>query len=205
MSFADYIARFNTAASEKIIFLDFDGPLSSFRVMSQTDSNLDFDPVAVGMLRNVCEVTGARIVCTSVRTWAHSIDDFKEMQKLFDEAGLDLALLHPDWTVNKKRVDDRKQNILDYLAAHPEIKQYAIIDDDYVDLPELVLVDAMNGILFKNLEQLCALLSVDIGKVFRRDYYRKKPRNQYFLPFSEQEDRFNERIDNPEEESKPKP
>ena len=186
--------QFNTAVTETVIFLDFDGPLSTFRVFAQAESNLDFDPVAVGILRNVCEVANARIVCTSVRTFPHW-QIYNETKQLFDEAGLDLALLHPDWTVNKTNVHKRKDNIEAFLADHPEITNYVIVDDEHVDIPEkLVLVDALNGILVDDIEKICDILGIDSSDVYRRDWHRNNSDQQYVLPFEQWDEDINENI-----------
>lgn len=200
---------FNTAVTDTVIFLDFDGPLSNYRVYAQADNNLDFDPIAVRILQNVCEVANARIVCTSVRTFPNW-QIFNETKRLFTEAGMDISVLHPDWTVNKKYDHKRKDSIEDYLELHPEIKNYVIVDDEHVDIPEkLVLVDQMNGIMSEDLEKICDILGIDIGDVFKRDFYRTYAGDQYVLVLDHWDQDTNDRIDKRHkkaaEEKTPKP
>lgn len=186
--------KFNDAVTDTVIFLDFDGPLSTMRVLAQTGDNLDFDPVIVGMIGNICEVAKARIVCTSVRTFPHDAI-YHETKRLFDGAGLDISLLHPDWTVNKTDVMKRKDNIEAYLRAHPEITNYVIIDDEYVDMPDrLVQVSETDGVLSADLEKICYILGFDAGEVYKHARAKTHAQNQYTLPFDNMDKRMNRNI-----------
>lgn len=150
---------------QKVIFLDFDGPLSNVRTTLQTGRHHAFDPVAVEGLSNICSASGARIVCTSIRTWADDRYNFLENKRLFEEAGLDIAMLHQDWTC---RTDNglREDHIRNWLAAHPEVTHYAILDDDIVDLPNFIKVTHFNGILFEHFDAVAKCLDFDIILAF---------------------------------------
>ncbi len=186
---------FNTAVTDTVIFLDFDGPLSNYRVYAQADNNLDFDPIAVRVLQNICEVANARIVCTSVRTF-QNWQIHNETKRLFTEAGMDIAVLHPDWTVNKKYDHKRKDSIEDYLKLHPEITKYVIVDDENVDIPDkLVLVSMMDGMMSADFQKICDILEIDIGKVFRNEFYKTYAGDQYRLVLNHWDKDANDRID----------
>ncbi len=159
---------------EKIIFLDFDGPLSNHRVGAQTGSMKLFDPVAVGALNNICKVSNSKIVCTSVRAQLWHDDSFKKACYYFEQAGLDLGYLHEDWSC---RYDAglREGHILKWLDLHPDVTQYAIIDDGLVDLPNFVRVDTYNGIGFNDFQKVAALLGTDMSKVFNVIANKKDP------------------------------
>lgn len=159
----------------KVIFLDFDGPLSNHRVGAQTGSLKAFDPVAVGALNNICNASGAKIVCTSVRAKLWDNDSFHEACRYFRQAGLDLCNLHRDWSC---RYDTglREGHIQKWLDAHPGVTHYAIIDDSEVKLPNFIRADAYNGISFDALRETARLLDVDMHTVFNA-IVRKNPDN----------------------------
>ena len=151
---------------EKIIFLDFDEVLSGHRVNLATGSMNDFDPIAVRTLNNICAVTGAKIVCTSVRADIREADAFREAMSLFRKAGMDLNHIHQDWTC---RYDSgpREGHIHAWLQQHPGVTHHAIIDDADVALPNLVRVGADHVIVLKDIEKLAGFLDFDLLSVVR--------------------------------------
>lgn len=113
-----------------VIFLDFDGVLLTARTLfadGTSFSKADSDPCLVKVLRRCCD-NGARIVVSS--TWR----EFGEIaiEKLKDCCLWDYVLT--DWATPairaKQAMDDRPQEIADYLFRHPEITSYVILDDD---------------------------------------------------------------------------
>jgi hypothetical protein len=156
----------------KIISLDFDGPLTNFRTMMQSGDNRAFDPVAINTLNHLCAATAAKIVCTSVRTWTDSEPNFRENMALFEEAGLDIRHLHPDWSCRTDQ-GKRENHIQKWLTDHPTTKEYVIIDDDMIDLPNFVRIDQMNGILLAHWEAVAKCLDIDIGDVFKEAAHKK--------------------------------
>jgi|GEM_PF-3320744 len=179
---------FNAAVTDKVIFLDFDGPQSSFRTYLYANGNLAFDPVSTKILSNICEAANARIVCTSTRTFTRGKfynPIYHETKAHFERAGFDWSFMHPDWTVNKPEFTNRKGNIEAYLKLHPEIKQWAIVDDEFVDMPELVRVDHMDGILYNQIEQICNLLDINFRDIQNVNYYKEKDARQFQLPFNQ--------------------
>ncbi len=195
---------FNTAVTDKVIFLDFDGPQSSYRTYLFADGNLAFDPVSTKILNNICVAANTRIVCTSTRTFTRGDlynPIYHETKAHFERAGFDWSFMHPDWTVNRPDFTDRKGNIERYLKRHPEIKKWAIVDDEFVDMPELVRVDHMDGILFRQIEQICDLLGVNFRDIQNVNYHEKNDIRQFQLPFEQHNIDFNEK--HVKRESKP--
>jgi hypothetical protein len=156
-----------------IIFLDFDGPLSSFR-NTIADDLLTFDPVAIRFLNTICNITGAKIVCTSTRSALHSPELHEEAKQLFHDAGIDLNHIHDEWSVNVTNCNNRKQNILDFLKQHPEVKQYVIIDDEHVDFPYLVHVCENEGILSDHMYQICEVLDIKVRDLLQFNQTKRK-------------------------------
>jgi len=110
----------------KILFLDFDGVILHYRTLIASEhlghSNADPDPMLCALLRRACAL-GMRIVVSS--TWRSSEKQCKA--KLL--AGGLLEFLHPDWRTADYG-ESRSKEIADWLAAHPEIVDYRIADDD---------------------------------------------------------------------------
>jgi hypothetical protein len=152
--------------SEKIIFLDFDGPLSNPRVVLYGGYDNALDPVAVTALNNVCSYTGAKIVCTSTRTAPHSAENYAETQALLEAAGLDLRHLHQDWSCFYDMDSPRKTHIKKWLHAHPQVKHYAIIDDEAVGMKNMIRVGDMDGLQIRHFEKLARLLDFRLCDVF---------------------------------------
>ncbi len=133
--------------TQAILFLDIDGVIATSRAKLATGSLID--PVAVGILRKIVFSTGCRIVVTS--TWRSSADT---CQNLFTSHGLQDALWSPigkqqgDWCIAD---GPRGMAIRAWLDAHPDITDWAILDDmladfDQLQLSRLVHVDDRFGL-----------------------------------------------------------
>lgn len=174
----------------KIIFLDFDGPISNYRTALQTGHHEEFDPVAVEALDNICAVSGAKIVCSSSRTCKESRPSFLENKRLFENAGFDMRNMHEDWSCWDANIG-RTKSIERWLKNHPEITHYAIIDDDIVDLPNFIHIDAYDGILLKDFQKVAEYLAVDIGDAFKRAAYKRNDYTQLRLELEEFDRQYN--------------
>ena len=152
----------------KIIFLDFDGPLSNPRIILSLGDDNEFDPVAVGALNNLCEATGVKIVCSSTRTMAGNDKNFQKTRALLTSAGLDPCHLHEDWCCFYSMNTSRKTHISQWLAKHPEVTHYAIVDDERVRLPNLVRVTEMDGLLVRHFEKLAKILDFNVMDIFNK-------------------------------------
>lgn len=133
---------------EKVVFLDFDGPLINDRT-AMTYGGLDegADPVLVNLLRRA-GMTGIKLVISSDRR--------TQVEKTFgflDDLGL-RKFLHDDWCTpvlpspyfgDADPVGDedydawlttrRGSEIDAWLKKHPEVRLYRIVDDDPAMLP----------------------------------------------------------------------
>jgi len=149
----------------KIIFLDIDGVLCSLRsamafggrpVVDSSSSWSKFDPVAVGLLKSAIVETGASVVLCS--NWRHDAN----MPTLEYVLGINIM----DVTRDHEDGDTRGDQIKDWLANHPEVERYAILDDkeDYYSgqMDHLCRTSTRNGFLLGHYEELVDLLGPDI-------------------------------------------
>ncbi len=160
--------------SETIIFLDFDGPLSNPRVTLFSGDDDAFDPLAVTTFNNICALTGARIVCTSTRAFARSSDDRADACARFAKAGLDLKHLHQDWSCYYDDHRKRADHIRAWLAEHPEVSRYAVIDDEDAGTLNLIRVSDMNGLQVEDYEKLGVLVGFDVAALLNFTRARRK-------------------------------
>ena len=156
-------------AISKVIFADVDGPLSPIRcyVLGQLPgaggSMKCMDPVAVATVVNLCRRSGARIVVSSSwRGWGK-----EKCLDLFARNGLGLELIHEDWATPHNAGAVRAGEIKDWLARHPEVTHYAVLDDGVVDVPNLVRVSTQDGILFEHQRALERLLGLERENDFK--------------------------------------
>lgn len=142
----------------KILFLDIDGVLNSTRSaialgnFPHTTKTLRyFDVIALRLIRKVCKETGCKICLSS--TWRND--------KNWEEIGPNLKLPIIDRTP-RSLSGYRGKEIEAWLNEHPEVNQYAIVDDDGDMLekqhPYFVHTSHSNGFLFEDYEKLLELL-----------------------------------------------
>jgi hypothetical protein len=144
-----------------VLFLDIDGVLNSTRSCLAfggfphgiTPDHLKrFDHCAVGLIRRLCKETGA--VCVLSSTW-RQLHPYTEIS-----AALDIPMIGAT-----PKSDDgfRGREIAAWLAAHPEVTQYAIVDDDGDMLPEqkpyFVQTPHSDGLRWDDYEHLKCLLA----------------------------------------------
>jgi len=137
--------------SNKVIFLDIDGPLMPGRQwfdsrnsnmrknlgdvwwkkineLEEFDELITFDPIAVNFFNLWQRMSGADIVVAS--NWSHWISK-ERLIKIFDRNNLD-AFLHEDWRTERKLTSGRVHEIGMWMSDHPEYT--GIIVDDDADL-----------------------------------------------------------------------
>lgn len=117
----------------KVLFLDIDGVLNSARSCYalggfphgfDAENKAKFDHVAIALVRKLCEETGASICLSSSWRIIHSVHECAN--------GLDLPIFGRTPSLSSSRGNE----IAAWLADHPEVTTYAIIDDDSDMLPE---------------------------------------------------------------------
>lgn len=147
----------------KIIFLDVDGVLNSLRnVIAQggfpfpKGSNVEqsplhreenLDALAVGMVRKLCDETGAKIVLSS--TWREHLDSVSEFGKRWALPIIDATPF------------GAKQGAISrWLEEHrPLVDKYAILDDeDMGDREHQVFTTLDDGMLLVNFKQAMEML-----------------------------------------------
>lgn len=126
--------------SQPVLFLDIDGVLNSTRSAAAyggypwpgTHKPRDwhkFDPVAVALLQRVCRRSGA--VCVLSSSWRLGMTD-SDRNDLAAHLGIEIiGVTRP--TLAREQ---RGNQIADWLAAHPEVTTWAIVDDDSDMLPK---------------------------------------------------------------------
>lgn len=144
----------------KVLFLDIDGVLNSHRSIYAfngcphgfTPEHMAlFDHVAIGLVRKLCQETGAVIVLSSSWRLLHAT---KEVA-----AGLNLPVIDrtPSLTGN------RGQEIAAWLAEHPSVTVYAIVDDDSDMLESqrahFVQTSHEDGLQFRDYQALLRVLN----------------------------------------------
>ncbi len=113
----------------KIIFLDFDGVLMTLRtkVADQTTwSGSEPDPLVLKLLWRVCSATqglGRQAVQIVLSTaWRSNLEACQA------KLGVLNAFLHPDCCTGDR--GSRTLEIADWIAAHPGVTDYRILDDE---------------------------------------------------------------------------
>lgn len=136
-----------------IIFLDIDGVLNSVDSAiayhnwlprgSRQQMEDRLDPVSIGLLKQLCDQTEAKIVISS--TWRRGRTT-KDFIKIFAAYGW-----HDAPVINRTPVLDteRGYEIQEWLDSHPEVTNYVILDDDSdmldSQLQNFVHVSNVNG------------------------------------------------------------
>jgi hypothetical protein len=116
----------------KIIFLDFDGVLTSVDSMvafwhlnrNEHHNEDRLDPVCVGLIRHLCEKTGAKVVVSSVWRIGRTEQDFLD---IFKQYGWDDFPYAGQTPISRERI--RGQEIQTWLNQNP-VDTYVIFDDD---------------------------------------------------------------------------
>ena len=112
----------------KIIFLDFNGILDTNENMNIiNDDNLS-------RLKRIVESTGAKVVISSSIKTGYVL--YGRMNTLLKQ--LINRLFEEDIEVvgYTKVLNNREDEIMEYLNSHPEIENFVILDDDY-EMPKL--------------------------------------------------------------------
>lgn len=160
-----------------IIFLDFDGVISTTRAfMSQVDQQ-DFyirwlDPVACDFVRRICEQFSCKIVVSS--TW-RNFGYESCVATSMAAYGLD-KFVHKDWRTEELWSRDmelggcRPLEIATWLAGHDET-EYLILDDDTFLWTEhqkerWIHTDVENGMFLSHMSDIIDRLELNTGLKF---------------------------------------
>src|SRR5436305_2250621 len=112
----------------KAIFLDIDGVLNCKQTANPRKFPFIVDPVLLGRLRRLLELSGAQVVLSS--SWR------------FDPVGM-LAVKYYEVpftdTIPDEPDQPRCKEILDWLDAHPGVERFIVLDDEDDELDPLPL------------------------------------------------------------------
>ena len=133
----------------KALFLDIDGVLNSNRTdeLYGTPRNFQdmrqFDPVAIGLIRKLCEQVECSIVLSSDWRLVHTVHACAN--------GLDLWIFDRTPYIPER---PRGYEIQAWLDEHPEVETYAIVDDNSNMLESqkefFVQTDGREGLLYSD-------------------------------------------------------
>lgn len=154
----------------KILFLDIDGVLNSVRTAvafggypMELHHLAAFDAAAIRLIQRLCDSAGVQVVLSSAWRKSHTA---AEVGKALGLPIIDSTPCHTDGR--------RGGEIKAWLDAHPEVKAYAIIDDDSdmlgEQLPFFVHTNGEEGMTWADFRKLCSL--------FGESAYAGSPRNR---------------------------
>lgn len=117
----------------KVIFLDFDGVLNSRRyLMSCGEQALAIDPARMALLKEIVDATGANLVLSTSWREHWSVDPNecdstgRLMNEIFCAHGMQIFDKTPKLSAS------RTEEIKSWLAAHPEITHFVVLDDMFL-------------------------------------------------------------------------
>lgn len=120
------------------------------------------DPVAIGLLKSLCEKSGAKVVLSS--TWREGATD-AELENLANYLGVDIIGVTRSVGVIGNYSEPRGSQIRDWLVGAKEVTHYVILDDDsdmLVDqLNHFVKVDCNNGLSYENYLNCLSVLDAE--------------------------------------------
>jgi hypothetical protein len=113
----------------RVLFLDVDGVLNNSRPKNDFSIYFEncypaFDDICVKLIKRLVEEEKLTIVLSSAwREYGWATDSLKRFLKLYDLEIFDRTPIFPNMR------DRRGWEIQEWLARHPDVKEYVIIDD----------------------------------------------------------------------------
>jgi len=156
----------------KVLFLDIDGVLNSmntFRGLPKNGRRERIDPACIERLDRIIDATGTRVVVSS--TWRFG--GLEYLHEVF--AAFGLRNVHAVIDITPRVIDGlgsvasnaRGREIGAWLSQRPDVKVFAIVDDDAdMDpfLRRLVQTSFETGMTDEHASQLIALLGAPEGE-----------------------------------------
>lgn len=153
----------------RVLFLDIDGVLNHTRTLDNCEpGRIPADPQCVARVNKLLEQSGAKVVISS--SW-RKLAPYTELAPLLAREGLraDIIGETPDLINNAMWLTEwrtrtgscyyerleRGHEIRQYLADHPEIEEFVILDDGNdmgVLRPWLVLTDCTEGFEYRHID-----------------------------------------------------
>lgn len=143
-----------------ILFLDFDGVLTSSRASAGIGESLwtYLDPVACRFIEHRCIKNNVEVVISS--TWRIGQESGSYFRGLFGAAGFSKIKIHTDFRT-KQLKGNRGNEIQEWLDRHGN-PEYIILDDDSDMLerqkPRFIKTDTYNGLLHEHMLEFDRLL-----------------------------------------------
>ena len=143
----------------KVIFLDVDGVLNNPRTKTRTRDGWRFvDDYLVERFAQIVRATQAKVVLSS--SWREGWDDneiyFQDLRRKLVSYNIPLQDRTGEWRKT------RAQEIMEYLAQHPEITNYVILDDvpDFssIGYKNVVLINDLLGLTEQNVKEAIEIL-----------------------------------------------
>jgi len=135
----------------RVVFLDFDGVLNS-RASRKRCPGVELDPFHVKFLNRITEVTGAVITISS--SWRMAPDAIPQLVGAGATAAI--AGTTPDLMGQEDHYSQtRCTEIQQWLAEHPEVTGYVILDDLGPDVFEPIkdrLIHTKDGLLAEHVQ-----------------------------------------------------
>jgi hypothetical protein len=108
----------------KVLFLDIDGVVNNKRTKKNLESFMAVDPATAALVQRIVRNTGCKIVLSS--SWRLFQNGRDEVERKICKFADITPILHAP----------RGYEIKVWLTRHPEVEQYAILDDAESILPE---------------------------------------------------------------------
>jgi|AntRauTorcE11897_2_1112592.scaffolds.fasta_scaffold00228_41 hypothetical protein len=158
----------------KILFLDVDGVLTSFRTrcgLGAISGNMKkWDPVACGFLNRLHNVGGVEFVISS--DWRRGRTR-KHWEELLYYNGINPeALFKGEAWKTAVTYQVRGEEVDLWLKQNPVWDEYVIVDDDssFYDHQQkhFVKTDGMEGLTSKDFRKICNVLNIDLYSLWNR-------------------------------------
>ena len=164
LSFCDLVGI--TEHKMKLIFLDIDGVLNStaqFVVLGQRGANAEgIDPIALGLIKFICEKTGAKIVISSTWRFCATTFDagFEKIAGMFEAKGWNRPPIIGQ--TPRGKTGHRGAEVNMFLEGRTDVERFICIDDsvDFFEDQNLVHIDDATGITIRDALQAITLLGL---------------------------------------------
>jgi HAD domain in Swiss Army Knife RNA repair proteins len=152
----------------KIIFLDIDGVLNCRRTPNPRKFPYVIDPILLGRLKDVVEKTQSKIVLSS--TWR--LDPIGLLAA--GHWGLPAFDICPDMPGSPRR-----DEMLDWLSRHSDVKRFVVVDDEDDELDDLPLFQpsATEGFTDQIASGVSAYLEGRTERTMRRNKLKRTIQN----------------------------
>lgn len=111
----------------KILFLDIDGVMNYHKLLLAEGIDAISEP-ALDLLKMIVFATDAKIVLSS--TWRLWEDARATVRKRLGTRGMDFIDVTKELRIKFSRSAPRADEIKEWLERHPEVTNFAILDDD---------------------------------------------------------------------------